>query len=203
MPVSGAEAPPESAEGIKQRIGQGDPAAGKTKAESELCQGCHGDDGNSTVIGVPKLAGQYAGYLIKQLQDFRSLSRRNRIMNAMAEGLGDADLADIGAYFASQTRSKNAESAPNQVAKDLFLYGDVNRSLDSCVSCHDLNGKGRISAGVTYPAIAAQTKGYLRLQLLNFKIGVRTNSPQGVMNKVADALTEEEIVALAEYLSGL
>lgn len=203
MPAVADEAPAESMETTRQRIGRGDPAAGKIKAEAELCQGCHGEGGTSTVIGVPNLSGQYAAYLIKQLDDFRAQNRRNRIMTAMAEGLGDADRADIAAYFASLPSSKNEAADANPAAKDLFLYGDVNRSLDACISCHDLGGKGRVSGGVAYPAIAGQHKGYLRVQLLNWKIGVRNNSPQGVMNKIAGALTEEEISALAEYISGL
>jgi cytochrome c553 len=200
-----ADPPGDSPEEIKQRVGGGDPAAGKVKSETELCQGCHGEAGNSAALGVPKLAGQYAAYLVKQLGDFRSEARRHRIMNAMAEGLSDADLPDIAAYFASLPRMKGEGSGgdDNPAARDLFLYGDVNRNLDACVSCHELGGRGRIAGGVAYPALGGQHKGYLRVQLLNWKIGTRANSPKDVMNRIAAALSEEEIAALADYISGL
>jgi cytochrome c553 len=195
---------PDSPEALKQRIGTGDPVLGKGKSETELCQGCHGENGMSITIGVPNLSGQYASYIAKQLQDFRGGVRRHRIMTAMAEGLSESDIPDIAAYFASQPRMKSEQAAEEHpAARELFLYGDVNRNINACVSCHDLNGTGRIAGGVVYPRIAGQSKGYLRVQLLNWKIGARSNSPQGVMSKVAEALTEEEISALADYLSGL
>lgn len=193
----------ESAEDIRRRVGSGNPALGRTKSEAELCQGCHGEAGTSEAVGVPSLSGQYAAYIVKQLLNFRSLERKHRIMNAMAEGLADADIPDIAAYFASQPKMKGEGEASDQAAKDLFLYGDVNRNIDACVSCHDLGGKGRMSRDVAYPVIGGQRKSYLRVQLLNWKIGARTNTPQGVMNRIAAALSEAEITALAAYISAL
>lgn len=199
----GANAGGEDPEAAKKRIGSGNPTRGKTLSETELCQGCHGETGIGVAVGVPNLAGQYAAYLVKELQDFRGGARRHRIMTAMAEGLADADLPDIAAYFASQPRMKGAGSHPQSGARELFLYGDVNRNLDACVNCHDLGGVGRLANGIAYPAIAGQNKGYLRVQLLNWKIGARGNSPGGVMNKIAGALSEQEIAELADLISGL
>jgi len=202
-PAFAADITSESPEAIKLRIGSGDPTRGKAKSETELCQGCHGENGISIAVGVPNLSGQYAGYILKQLQEFRSGARRHRIMTAMAEGLADTDTADIGAYFASQPGMTGDSSGENAAARELFLYGDVNRNINACVGCHDLNGAGRIANGIVYPRLAGQNKGYLRVQLLNWNIGARNNSPGGVMNKIAEPLNEEEISALANYLSGL
>jgi cytochrome c553 len=58
----------ESANSIKLRSGLGNPITGKEK--SQLCQGCHGEDGNSTDPIIPKLAGQYANYIAKQLRNY-------------------------------------------------------------------------------------------------------------------------------------
>lgn len=194
----------EDPEAIRLRTGTGDPVAGKAKSESELCQGCHGEEGVSNVVGVPNLAAQFAPYLIKQLSDFRTQSRRHRIMNAMAEGLAETDLPDLAAYFASCSRPKEDGAGGSDAnAKDLFLYGDVERNLEACASCHESDARGRVSRGVAYPALAGQQSGYLRVQLLNWKAGIRSNSPQGVMNRVAGQLTEAEISELANYLSGL
>lgn len=202
-PLALAEPPAESEDDIRQRIGTGNPIAGKAKSEAELCQGCHGEQGLSIATGAPNLAGQYATYLIKQLQDFRSQTRRHKVMNPMAEGLAEADIPDIAAYFASQPRMSGEAVSGNEVGRNLFLYGDVEREIPACVECHELGGKGRLAGGVAYPRIGGQTRGYLTMQLLNWKTGFRANSPTGVMNKIAGALSEQEIAALAAYVSGL
>ena len=62
--------------------GQGDAAAGQAK--SALCATCHGADGNSAIAMNPKLAGQNASYLVKQLNDYKSGARVNATMAAMA-----------------------------------------------------------------------------------------------------------------------
>ena len=54
----------------------GDPVAGKDK--SALCQGCHGEDGMSAASSFPRLAGQYAGYIRKQVADFSSKIAQRR-----------------------------------------------------------------------------------------------------------------------------
>jgi len=72
------------------------------KARSAVCAHCHGADGNSTNGLWPKLAGQHELYLVKQLEDFRSGARKDPAMNAMAQPLSDADIANLAAFYASQ-----------------------------------------------------------------------------------------------------
>jgi cytochrome c553 len=79
----------------------GDMAAGKEK--SALCVSCHGADGNSTDPQFPRLAGQHANYLERALMDYRSGARKNPIMAGFAGELSDVDIANLAAYFASQT----------------------------------------------------------------------------------------------------
>ncbi|MDO8413631.1 MAG: cytochrome c, partial [Gallionellaceae bacterium] len=91
----------DSPEEIKQRVGTGNPVAGKEK--STMCQGCHGEDGNSAAPNFPKLAGQYALYIQKQIREFKSGVRKDPIMSDMAATItSEQDLLDISAYFASQ-----------------------------------------------------------------------------------------------------
>ncbi len=80
----------------------GNPTAGKAKAAT--CAGCHGDDGNSVDVNYPRLAGQYEGYLIKSLRDYKKSVRKNPIMNSMAESLSEEEIKDISAFYASQKR---------------------------------------------------------------------------------------------------
>lgn len=191
----------ESADVIKQRIGTGNPVAGKSK--SNLCQGCHGEVGLSLDDLIPNLAGQYAPYIAKQLRNFQTGVRTHQIMSAMATTINDAELIDIAAYFASQKKMQGNGKGDNPVAKNLFLKGDASRNIPPCMSCHGVNGKGKAPNISTYPVIGGQHKGYLRAQLMHWRSGERSNSPDGVMNKIAKSLTDAEIEALTDYLSGL
>lgn len=80
----------------------GDPAAGKTKAAA--CASCHGEDGNSDNAMFPRLAGQYESYLVRCLQEYKSGVRANAMMSGFASSLSEADMLDIGAYYASQKK---------------------------------------------------------------------------------------------------
>ena len=190
----------ESEEAIKLREGGGDPVAGKEK--SFLCQGCHGADGISFEPLIPKLAGQYGKYIAKQVRDYQAGTRSHPIMNAMAATVADADLADVVAYFASQTKMKGNGPIYSRVGEDIFLHGDTVKNRIACNGCHGANGKGSGPKTSMYPVIGGQQKEYLRKQLIDFRGGYRTNSPSGIMNTMAKLLTDAEIEALAEYISG-
>lgn len=185
------------------RIGGGDPVAGQAKARANNCFECHGEQGASNASGYPDLAGQYAGYLVKQLRNFRSGERKNPFMSNIAASLDEADLPDIAAYFASQEKTRNGSANADAVARNLFVNGDPGRNILACARCHGDAGQGAQAGGVVYPAIGGQHMFYLREQLLNWTLGTRTNSPGRVMNKTTDAMTTAEIEALARYISGL
>ena len=191
----------ESANDIKQRIGRGDPATGKIR--SQFCQGCHGEVGLSVEDLIPNLGGQYAQYIAKQLHNFQSGARKHQIMSAVSRTVNDTEMADIAAYFASQNKMHGNGSGNNPVGKNLFLKGDAGRNIPPCMSCHGENGKGLAPNNATNPVIGGQRKSYLRAQLQHWRSGERSNSPGGVMNKVAKTLTDAEIEALTDYLSGL
>jgi cytochrome c553 len=186
---------------IQQRIGKGDPAAGKDK--SAMCQGCHGEDGNSEAPNFPKLAGQYANYLQKQIRDFQSEVRVDPTMSSMAATVTEhQDLLDITAYFASQKQMKGS-GGNSEAGKKLFLEGNVVSGVYGCVNCHGENGKGKSSWNALFPIVGGQHKDYLVKQLTDFKKGDRKNDPAGMMHDIADKLTNKEIEAVADYLSGL
>ncbi len=83
----------------------GDPAAGKAK--TSMCIGCHGIGGYRTafpeVYSVPKLGGQHAAYIVKALQEYKAGNRSQPSMRAIAAGLSDKDMADLGAYYAADS----------------------------------------------------------------------------------------------------
>jgi cytochrome c553 len=191
----------ETVDVIKLRMGAGNPVTGKNK--SELCQGCHGEKGVSLDEMVPNLSGQYAYYIAKELRNFQSGVRTHLIMSDLAKTINDAELTDIATYFASQKKMQGNGPGNNPAGKKLFLKGDPSRKIPACESCHGVNGKGKAPNISTYPVIGGQHKEYLRAQLVNWRSGERSNSPGSIMNRFAKPLTDAEIEALADYLSGL
>lgn len=87
------------------RAETGDPVAGKQK--TSMCAGCHGIGGYKTVFpevySVPKIGGQHAAYIVKALQAYKSGERAHPSMRAVAAGLSDQDMADLAAYYASDS----------------------------------------------------------------------------------------------------
>ena len=75
----------------------GDAAAGQAKAMA--CAACHGVSGISSNEIWPNLAGQKAGYLIKQLKAFRDGTRNDPVMSGMAKPLSDQDIDNLAAYY--------------------------------------------------------------------------------------------------------
>ncbi len=199
-PLMIREAYDDSAEAIHQRSGSGDPAAGRTK--SFLCQGCHGTEGVSAEPLIPKLAGQYAHYIEKQIRNYQTGARSHQIMNAMAATVqNDTDLADIAAYFASQPKMEGDNSPGDPLGKAIFLHGDPFKKRLACISCHGVQGKGAAPTSSMFPVIGGQQKEYIHEQLMEFRAGERTNSPAGIMNTMTKYLSDEEIAALADYIS--
>ena len=184
---------------------EGNAEAGKNK--SAMCAACHGADGNSLVPMYPKLAGQSANYLVKQLTEFKQgmtsggkSGRVDPVMGGMAMALSEQDMADVAAFYASQEISAGT-GTPDALGKKLYLGGNAEMEVTACVACHGVNGKGMPSAG--FPALASQNAEYLKIQLEKFRNGSRNNDLNGMMQGVAANLTDEEISALSQYISSL
>jgi cytochrome c553 len=183
-----------------QAIAAGDINAGKKKAA--VCAACHGTDGNSLSDAFPKLAGQNAGYLEKQLANFKSGERKNALMAPMVANLSEQDMADLAAYFASK------KMAPGAVSEDLvaagekiFRAGNKETGLPACMACHGPNGNGMPAA--KWPKISSQYSTYVEAQLHAFAKGERANDPNGMMRDVASKMSDAEIKAVSAYVFGL
>lgn len=200
---------------------QGNAGAGKTKAAS--CAGCHGEDGNSMMPGFPKLAGQHQGYLVKQLQAFKGGARLSPMMAPLAAGLDDQDIAEIAAYYAGNKISANHapalpaddedDDAPAKTDEqkkadldkliaqggDLYRNGSLTTGVSACVACHGPYAEGNRPA--SYPSLHSQHADYLIKTLTDFKTGARTKSRENMMHMIATKMTEQEIKAVAYYIS--
>ncbi|MGY0598252.1 c-type cytochrome [Vibrio sp. JZG10] len=186
---------------------QGNIEAGKAK--SQTCVACHGADGNSAITTYPKLAGQHAKYLEKQLKELKlgmtsggKQGRYDPVMSGMAMPLSDEDIADLSAYYASLPVSEN--STPEDVVakgKTLYTAGDTERGLTACIACHGPRGNGTELSG--FPKISGQHADYIKAQLEKFRDGDRGNDMNAMMRDIAKKMTDEDIEVLSKYVGGL
>ncbi len=177
--------------------------AAKGKVLSATCAACHGADGNSVNPAWPKLAGQGEGYLAKQLADFRSDKRNDPTMTAMAKGIAsDADIKDLVAYFSGQ-KAKAGTANKEKVAAGKAIYkgGNLTTGVAACAACHGPTGSGNVAA--KFPKISGQHPKYVVAQLKAFKSGKRANDTGKMMRNIAKNMTDAEMDAVAEYISGL
>lgn len=186
---------------------KGDPVVGARKSDEERCQECHGTDGHgfgqsaSSEGRHPKLAGQPAEYIVKQIADFRSGARKHDVMTLMARTVEPADILDIAAYFASRSPMKGEAGPESPLGRRLYESGDAARGVEACIACHGPAGQGIAGLGAAAPRIGGQEWRYLEKQLLDWRSGERRNSRDGVMNRVTRTLTDDELRALADYLA--
>ncbi|HEX6592342.1 MAG TPA: c-type cytochrome [Moraxellaceae bacterium] len=195
---------------------KGDAAAGQTKAAA--CGACHGADGNSAAPTFPRIAGQGAKYLYKQLQDFKAGRRADASMQGMVAPLSDQDMADLAAYFAEQ-KSGVGQAKADLVKKGEKVYrgGNPKTGLAACAGCHNPAGKGNALAG--FPHLGGQHADYVKKQLIAFRAAGRADivadpaqkrvndaakaGELGPMQMVAAKLSDEEIEAVSSFISGL
>lgn len=184
---------------------KGDPATGKTK--SATCAACHGADGNSTNPEWPKLAGQSESYLFKQLKNFKAGQeaadgRYNASMAPMVAGLSEQDMADLAAYFAAQEPTPGeADQTMVELGRQVFKGGNNASGVAACAACHGPNGNGNPAA--KFPMLSGQHAKYTVMQLEAFSKGQRANDAGQMMRNIASKMTDEEMAAVAEYISGL
>jgi cytochrome c553 len=179
----------------------GDASKGEPIAK-QLCSVCHGPDGNSPLAMNPNLATQHSEYLYKQLQDFKSGARNNAIMTGMTVSLSEDDLRNLAAYYESQPASTTMAKNMALVAQgqDLYRGGIPEKGISACSACHSPDGSG---IPPQYPRVSGQHAEYTATQLRAFRSGERDNDGNHMMRMIASRLSESEIMALAEYISGL
>jgi len=178
----------------------GSKEAGQAKAAT--CAACHGMDGNSLNPEWPNLAGQHETYIVRQLTAFHGGQRQNLLMSPMAAILTEQDMADLAAYFSSQTvRGGETEPSKAKLGQRVYRSGNVEGKVMACAGCHGPAGRG--NAPASYPSIQGQQATYVALQLKAYKAGTRTTDPNQMMRNMAAALSDEEIDAVASYVQGL
>jgi cytochrome c553 len=181
----------------------GDADAGQAKAA--VCAACHSVDGNSVVPNWPKLAGQHADYLQRQLALIKGGDRNVPEMAGIVISLTEQDMADIAVYYSSQTTSAGlTDEALRQSGQLLYRSGNADTDIPACTSCHGPAGEGNPLSG--YPQLAGQHTVYTEKMLTGFRAGTTwgtDDSNSKIMTDVSKRLTDAEIKAVASYIQGL
>jgi cytochrome c553 len=164
------------------------------------CAQCHAYNGASDGSGAfPRIAGQSAFYLAKELRDYASRIRTNAVMTPIAKALSSDDIADVTAYYASINARYLPLASPDAMlirrGEQLAKIGDATKDLQACDNCHGPGGAGEPPA---IPYLAGQYEHYIALQLTMWKRGFRNNSPDA-MADIAKRLDAQDIAAVAAY----
>ena len=173
-----------------------------------VCASCHGaDGGGNKALNAPRISGQKAWYIARQLNYFKSGIRGShekdiygQLMRPMSMTLSnDQMVADVSAYVSTL---KSPASLPT-------IKGDATAGKASyaiCASCHGANGEG--NKALNAPAVAGQNDWYIVRQLYNFKNGIRGADPKDSygqqMRPMAMTLPDDKAINnIAAYISTL
>lgn len=183
----------------------GNAAAGQAKVDA-MCASCHGATGNAPIMPTyPKLAGQHASYIAKQLADFKSGARQDPIMAGMSAALSPEDMANIAAHFAAQTAAvgsaANTDAEVTATGKKIYEGGDKVKGISACMACHGPSGSG--NPGAAFPALSGQNGDYVVKALKDFRSGARSNDAASMMRDIAAKMSDNDIAAVAAYINAL
>jgi cytochrome c553 len=187
---------------------------GKTRpptANGAPCEACHGVLGEGAPpAAIPRLAGQQADYLEKQLRDYENGSRENVVMRNFARGLSESELAQLGSYYASLSApyaapvvADNAQPVDAQQltrGRQLAMEGAEPERIQGCDNCHGPEGSGLPRSA---PYLAGQSAEYLANQLKAWQQGTRKNDSGKLMVSVAKRLNSADITAVSAYFASL
>ena len=172
------------------------------KIVTNLCIACHGIDGNSPLPANPNLSGQHAGYITKQLMQFKNGERDNAVMKGMVANLTEQDMINLGSYFEQQKQNLlfAKSNGENSLGEKIYRAGVATKGLPACASCHGPAGHGIPDL---YPRLNSQHAAYTISQLNAFRLETRMNDNSMMMRTIAQKLTDKEMNAVADYIQGL
>jgi cytochrome c oxidase subunit 2 len=167
-------------------------------ASYAVCAACHGASGEGNLaLNAPRLSGQGAWYLERQLRLFKEGARGThdkdvfgKTMAPMAATLADdAAIANVAAYIAALPDARAAATVQGNAEAGRRLYA-------TCAACHGADGRG--IAATNAPRLQGMSDWYMARQLKNFREGVRGAHAQDIygaqMALVAGMLTDDAAV---------
>ncbi len=186
--------------------GAPDVEAGKTLFAT--CVACHGETGHGNRdLNAPKLAGQEAWYLKRQLQNFKAGLRGGPDNDIYGKQMipfagmiaDDTALRNIAAYIESLPEQPPPRTVAGNATRGAKLFG-------TCAACHGDTGQGL--AATNAPRLAHMSDWYLARQLEHFKDGTRGSHHQDLYGKQMAMITlaikdREAIDDLLAYINTL
>jgi len=166
------------------------------------CFTCHGAQGQGDGSGAfPRLAGQAGWYVYKQLIDYASGDRPNKVMSGIAQRLTEAEMEAVAVYYSAIDAPYRAvlgqiNGETLQWGGQLGAVGSAERGIPACVNCHGPSGTGNAPS---VPYLAGQYANYMTYQLQLWREGVRDNDAMNVMSSIAGKMTDEDMRAVSEY----
>jgi cytochrome c553 len=120
----------------------------------------------------------------------------------MVANLSEDDMRGLAAFFEAQKPRPRAarDAAMAKLGQAIYRGGILSKGVAACTACHSPNGSG---VPAQFPRVAGQYAEYTAAQLKAFRAGERANDPNRIMRMVAEKLSDREIAAVAEYISGL
>ena len=166
-------------------------AADALATKTQLCASCHGRDGIPADHTVPIIWGQQAGYLRKQLNDYKNGDRDSQIMSSIAESLSEQDMSRIAAQFGSAKWP-----APSQAKLPA-----APAAIATCQACHHADFTGGFSPSGVAPRLAGQFSAYLIATMSAYADGDRANN--SAMSALMKSLSPADRTKIADYLADL
>ena len=177
------------------------------QAKTDYCKTCHGVSGQGFrgSFPMPRLAGQQPEYLTNQLQAFIDRRRTNPVMFNVAHVLSPAMLKALAEHFRDLNPKPLGGASKELVAAGKKIYEDgvPSAEVPPCATCHGPEAKGADA----FPRLAGQLNDYVAKKLLNWskERGQDPAKPDNsaIMQPIAHGLTEDQVNAVAAYLSYL
>jgi cytochrome c553 len=178
-------------------------AAQGTSQGVAACISCHGAKGEG-LGAFPRLAGTGQAYLLAQLDAFAGGSRKNPIMQPIAQNLTPMERQAVALYFsqlpAPFVASDSAQPSPSSTGAWLATRGRWADQVPACAQCHGPGGSG---VGAQFPPLAGLPAAYIAEQLQGWKAGNRPPGPLALMSDIAKKLSDAEVSAVASYYEKL
>ncbi len=194
-------------------------------AVNRNCAQCHGADGNGRddkgnwLIG-PSIAGQIPEYITEQLRNFARITDKSNkpvldakgnytykryaiYMSPLANVLDDGSMVNFGnMYSGYKTKITPIKADPTLLKRGekIWREGIYEAHIPACAACHGVVGQGMPKL---FPRLGGQQAQYLDKQLKKFRDGKRPGGPSDMMKTIASRLTEEDMMAVSVYASGL
>ena len=195
-----AQASPEALKAAAAAPTKADMIARGQQIAGVVCVACHGLDGMSAVPANPNIAGMPEQYIARQLELFKSGTRKNPIMQGMVANLTSDDMKALGTYYFAQRAKVNAvarDAASSAKGQKIYRAGIPELKVPACAGCH---GGGGAGIPAMYPRLAGQWPDYTFEQLKLYMAGTRKNTQ---MNAITSRMRESDMQAVAEYIAGM